>query len=336
MTPCTILDAGLAVGASDWLFQANRPLSVRVSKLIRHLPTVLPEALVQFETMFPSQFSNYSFEYGEFRFRANRYTCQGCRAYSLRLIEKDVRPLASLHCPPAFSRLIQEHDGLVIITGATGSGKSTTQTSVIDFLNHTEAKHITTIEDPIEHLHTSDKCRIDQSELFTDYPSYTEALTEILRQIPDYIVLGELRDYATFEVAINAAETGHLVFATMHTGTADRSISRILDMMPPSKGPEFRSVLAQRLRGVLAQKLVVNTTGKLIPVFELLLQNLAVHNAIKEGTLRDIRDEMRNQSGFGMRTFETSLEQLFRAGEITRETALSAAPNQELLSKRLS
>ncbi|HEY6396463.1 MAG TPA: type IV pilus twitching motility protein PilT [Solirubrobacteraceae bacterium] len=273
---------------------------------------------------------------GTARFRVNAYFQRSAVAAAFRLIPFDVVPLETLGLPPIVADFARRPRGLVLVTGPTGSGKSTTLASLIDVINSSREEHILTIEDPIEFLHQHKKCIVNQRELGTDAMSFADALKAALRQDPDVILLGEMRDLETIGTAITAAETGHLVFATLHTQDTPQTIDRIIDAFPGAQQDQIRAQLAVCLQGIMTQMLLptADGTGRCVAA-EILAPTPAVRNLIREGKSHQIYSVLQTGAAHGMQTMDASLADLARAGKITRKLAESRAHSPEELRRLL-
>lgn len=250
------------------------------------------------------------------RFRINIYHKLSGMAASLRTIRTHSPSLKEISAPPVFLKLTEEKKGLVLVTGPTGCGKSTTLAALIDTINSTKAGHIITIEDPIEYIHTNKRCLISQRELGTHTYSFGNALRAALREDPNYILVGEMRDLETIQLALTAAETGHLVFATLHTMSAVKTIDRIIDSFPAAQQNQVRSMLSESLTAVIAQTLCKKPHGGRIPAFEILISTPAVRNLIREGKSHLIENCLQTGQALGMQTMESSLRELKNKGVI--------------------
>jgi twitching motility protein PilT len=271
---------------------------------------------------------------GHARFRVNAYFQRSAIGAAFRLIPFDIAPLESLGLPPAVAEFANKPRGLVLVTGPTGSGKSTTLASLIDVINQQREEHIMTIEDPIEFLHRHKKCIVNQRELGSDATSFGEALKAALRQDPDVILVGEMRDLETISTAITAAETGHLVFATLHTQDTPQTIDRIIDVFPSAQQGQIRAQLAVALQGIMTQMLLPTADGAgRCAAVEVLLPTPAVRNLIREAKSHQIYSVLQTGGSFGMQTMDASLSQLVRAGKITRQLAESRAHSPEELRR---
>ena len=259
---------------------------------------------------------------GQARFRVNAYFQRAALGIAFRLIPSEIVSLDALGLPPIVHEFGKKPRGFVLVTGPTGSGKSTTLASIIDEVNETREDHIMTIEDPIEFLHRHKKCLINQRELGSDAKSFAAALRGALRQDPDVILVGEMRDLETISTALTAAETGHLVFATLHTQDTAQTVDRIIDVFPPHQQQQVRVQLSVALQGIVAQQLLPTADGASRTVAsEVLVPNAAVRNLIREGKTHQIYSVLQTSSSSGMQTMDSSLAQLVRAGKITRSLA---------------
>ena len=273
---------------------------------------------------------DFSFEVeGLSRFRANVFTRRGKTAAVVRLIPLRVKPLEELGLPAVVERLAGRPHGLILVAGSSGSGKSTTLAALIDRINRTRAKHIITIEDPIEFVHRNHRSVISQREVPGDSPSFASALRMALRQDPDVVLVGEMRDTETIETTLRLAETGHLTLSTLHTRSAPDTIGRILDMFPADQQGRIQSLLSSVLEGIVCQTLVrCRKEAGRAAAAEVLIPNPAIRNLIREQKLHQIRSAMQTgQSGSGMRTLNQSLAQHYLAGRISYESCLEASPD---------
>ena len=269
------------------------------------------------------------------RFRVNVFRQRGSLAAVIRLIHFGLPDPQQLGIPEAVLSLAENKKGLVLITGAAGTGKSTTLACMIDRINHNRDCHIITMEDPIEYIYRHDRAIVTQREISIDTPGYLHALRSALRESPDVILLGEMRDYDTISAAITAAETGVLLFSTLHTSSAANTIGRILDVFPANQQQQVKMQLAQILKGVVCQQLVPSVDGTQIPVFEIMKTTNAVQNMIREDKLHQLDQEMQSGGDQGMCTMDGSLLNLYKQGRITKETALKYATNSEMLERKL-
>jgi twitching motility protein PilT len=258
------------------------------------------------------------------RFRANIHYQRGTLAASIRLLPAKIPTIESLHLPPAMARLAERRNGLVLVTGPTGCGKTSTLAALIDLINTKRRDHIVTIEDPIEYQHPNRSSIVEQIEVGHDTPEFVRSLRSILRQSPDVILVGEMRDPETMATVLTAAETGHLVFSTLHTNDAVQAVNRILDSFPAAQQPQIRQQLSLALRAVVAQQLVPGVDGAgRYPALEIMMASDAVRNLIRRGEDHQLRSQISIGRAEGMMTMERSLVELVRAGRISRETALA-------------
>ena len=261
------------------------------------------------------------------RFRVNAFRQRGAISFAFRVIPKHVPSFKDLRMPPGVRTMAEEHRGLVLVTGATGSGKTTTLAAIIDHINKTRRQHIVTVEDPIEILHEDQGCIVNQREVGIDTESYLAALRRALRQDPDVILIGELRDAESAETALKAAESGHLVFSTMHTIDAAETLGRMIEFFPGIKQAQIRSILAGVLRGIVSQRLLPRTNGGRVAAVEVMVNNARIADLIRESKTEEIPDAIAEGSFFQMQTFEQALIELVIMGDIDREVAANAATN---------
>lgn len=271
------------------------------------------------------------------RFRVNAHFQRGTPALAFRAIPPKVPELKSLNLPDVAVDFANLPQGLVLVTGETGSGKSTSLASMIDYINHRYAFHVITLEDPIEYYIESDKCAIEQREVGTDVTGFHTGLRHVLRQDPDVILIGEMRDLETISTALTAAETGHLVLSTLHTNDASATVERIIDMFPGAQQNQVRSMLANTLKGVICQRLLprIDQPG-MVPVTEVLVMTPAVRNCIRESRVFEIPNIIETNRAAGMHLFDESLKRLFFSGTISRDEALSNARGPTELARALS
>ena len=262
------------------------------------------------------------------RFRVNGFRQRGAISFAFRVIPSEIPNFTRLGLPAGVTRLAEERRGLVLVTGATGSGKTTTLASMIDHINRTRRQHIVTIEDPIEILHPDRGCIVNQREVGLDTASFDQALRRVLRQDPDVILIGELRDTETAHTALQAAESGHLVFSTMHTIDAAETIGRMIEFFPAAKQQQIRSILAGTLRGVISQRLLPRAEGGRVPSIEVMVTNARIQDLIREDRPDEITDAIAAGEYFQMQTFAQSLIELVISGEVDREVAANAATNR--------
>lgn len=345
-----LLTEALDQGVSDVHVMADSPPLFRVNTVLEEtdfdmvtqemshemLREMLPES--KYDAFQQQQDLDFSAEVlGKGRFRVNAHLQRGGVAIAFRAISDNVPELTKLNLPKAVARLTDLTRGLVLVTGDTGSGKSTTMASMIQVMNRKYQKHIITLEDPIEYMLTSDKCAIEQREIGADCPSFSSGLKHVLRQDPDIILVGEMRDLETAAAAITAAETGHLVLSTLHTISASQTIERIIDIYPTGQQNQIRSMLANTLQAVISQTLFkrIDQPG-MIPSVEIMLCNSAIRNCIRENRIFEIPNIIETSRNLGMQTRDTSIQQLFLNGCISQDDALAHAGNSEKLSRALS
>jgi twitching motility protein PilT len=262
------------------------------------------------------------------RFRVNGFKQRGSTSFAFRMIPTEVPGFEHLGVPTGVQRLAEEHRGLILVTGATGSGKSTTLAAVIGHINRTRRQHIVTIEDPIEFLHTDHGCIVNQREVGLDTDSFQQALRRALRQDPDVILIGELRDAESAETALQAAESGHLVLSTMHTVDASETIARMIEFFPGIKQQQIRSIIAGVLRGVVSQRLLPRVGGGRVGAFEVMVNNARIAELIRENKSDEVHDAIDEGEFFDMQTFQQALIRLVVSGEVDQEVAANAATNR--------
>ncbi len=272
------------------------------------------------------------------RFRGNVFFQRGAVAGAFRTIPWEIRSFQELGLPQVVSGLCDKPRGLILVTGPTGSGKSTTLAAMLDKINAERHEHMVTIEDPIEYLHSHKKCLVNQRELHADTRSFPNALRAALRQDPDIVLIGEMRDLETIESALRIAETGHLTLATLHTNSAAQTINRIIDVFSPHQQSQVRAQLSMVLEGILCQSLLPRATGGgRVLAMEILVPNSAIRNLIREDKVHQIYSAMQvGQAKFGMQTFNQSLASLYFKRQITHETALSMSSNPEELQDMIN
>ncbi len=262
------------------------------------------------------------------RFRVNAFRQRGAISFAFRVIPREVPGFDQLRMPAGVRRLANEHRGLVLVTGATGSGKTTTLAAMLDHINRTRNQHIVTIEDPIEILHQDRGCIVNQREIGLDTENFAQALRRVLRQDPDTILIGELRDAETAQTALQAAESGHLVFSTLHTIDAAETVGRMIEFFPPAKQQQIRSVLAGVLRGVVSQRLLPRVGGGRIAAVEVMVTNARIADLIRESRAEEIGDAVAEGAFFDMQTFQQALIDHVLAGVVEREIAANASTNR--------
>ncbi len=266
------------------------------------------------------------------RFRVNVYFQKGALGAAFRAIPEVIKSISELGLPEAVEELTEKPRGLVLVTGPTGSGKSTSLAAMIDKINNTRHEHIMSVEDPIEFLHTHKRCIVNQREVNQDTKSFAQALKHVLRQDPDVILVGEMRDLETISLAVTAAETGHLVFGTLHTQDAPQTVDRIIDVFPPHQQHQIRAQLANALQGIITQTLIPTYDGKRrVVACEVLMPTPGVRNLIREGKNHQIYSAMQTGGKFGMQTMDAALVDLVRRGRISRAEAEKRSSNPEEL-----
>ena len=339
-----LLEATVSAGASDLHLTVGRPATVRRDGVLvpfegvevldnntmtRMVMTLLSET--QATELHDARQVDFSFGIDDLgRFRANAFNQRGSLALALRVIPGKVRSLEALGAPQAATDLLNKPYGLVLVVGPTGSGKSTTLAAMIDRINETKPCHILTIEDPVEFLHSHKMAMINQREVGTDVNSFTDGLRSALREDPDVILLGEMRDLDSISITLTLAETGHLVFATLHTNDASQALDRIVDVFPAEQRDQIQTQLASSLQGVLSQRLLPAEGGGRVAAYEILMGTEPVRNLLREGKTRQLRNVMISGQQDGMQTIEMDLARLVASGIISFDTAaeISAYPKE--------
>ncbi len=345
-----ILQLAHDADASDIHIVSGHQPTMRVHQIVQRmdLPEISPtdaeryfkeiasdEAQSVFERQKDSDFSFAKEKYG--RYRVNAHMQRGMIAMSLRTIKTKVPPLEKLSLPEIISRLTYLPRGLVLVTGDTGSGKSTTLAAMIQAMNERYAKHIITLEDPIEYALESEKCLIEQRELGQDMPTFSSGLKHALRQDPDIILVGEMRDLETTALAISAAETGHLVLSTLHTVNASQTVERIIDMYPAGQQNQIRAMLAGTLQAVVSQTLFTRQdSGGMCPAVEVLLCTPAVRNLIRESRTFEIPNVIETNRAIGMCSLDTAIGELYFNGMVSKEDAIAQAVYPDKLARQLA
>ncbi len=270
------------------------------------------------------------------RQRVNVFRQSGKLAACIRLLNAEIPTLEELKMPPVLLEFAKKRRGLVLVTGPTGAGKSTTLAALVEYINKTRACHVITIEDPIEYRYKQEKATIHQRELGRDVPSFHEALRSALREDPDVILIGEMRDYETISLAMTAAETGHLVFGTLHTSSAAQTVDRIIDACPIHSQDQVRSQLANMIQGIIAQSLIPRSDGKgRVAAVEVMVGTDAIKNLIRSSKINMMETTMAAGSAMGMCTLNDSLAKLYKTGQISYETALEYATDKNEMEKKL-
>jgi len=277
--------------------------------------------------------TDFSFEIpGLARFRVNAFTQARGMGGVFRTIPSNILSLEELGCPPIFKKIAKNPRGLILVTGPTGSGKSTTLAAMVDYLNGEEFGHILTIEDPIEFVHQSKKCLINQREVHRDTLGFNEALRSALREDPDIILVGEMRDQETIRLALTAAETGHLVFGTLHTSSAAKTIDRIIDVFPAAEKAMTRSMLSESLRAVISQTLLKRVGGGRIAAHEIMLATPAIRNLIREDKVPQMYSAIQTGQAVGMQTLDQCLQDMVRKSLVNKVEARGKATNVDLFN----
>ena len=350
MTLDYLLTEAVERNASDIFIVAGTPVRFKVSgmqqwlgedhltpddtkQIIDDIYALAQRPMVNLENNTDDDFSFSTHEMG--RFRVNVFRQRGSMACVIRVIHFGVPDPEKLHIPESVLSLADNRTGLILVTGAAGCGKSTTLACMIDRINRTREAHVITMEDPLEFLHRHNRSIVSQREVYIDTPGYLESLRSALRESPDVILLGEMRDFDAISAAITAAETGVLLFSTLHTSSAANTINRIVDVFPAAQQSQVRSQLAQLIKGIVCQQLVKTTDGSMMPVFEVLKANPAVHNMIREGKLHQLESVMQSASAEGMVTMDSSLLDLYNKGLIDKDTLLTSCNNYEFMVKKL-
>ena len=343
---------GIAIDrkASDLHLSAGVPPCMRVNGLIIRMdfPILTPQDVEEISgSIIDENHKDQLNKFGETdfaysapslgRFRVNVFRQRGSLSMVVRILNLRIPSPEELGIPPAVVDMTDKCRGLVLVTGATGSGKSTTLASLIDVINKTHCYHIITLEDPIEYLHRHGKSIVNQRELGSDTTSFAAALRAALRQDPDVILVGEMRDLETITTAVTAAETGHLVFSTLHTIGAANTVDRIIDVFPPSQQQQIRTQLADVLQCVISQQLIPKSNGKgRVAAMEVMLTNNAIRNHIRESKTFQIPTVMQTNGKFGMKTMDDALFELYSRGQITKDNALLFSQDRVAISKRLA
>ncbi len=272
---------------------------------------------------------------GDIRFRGNGYIRQGAISIALRHIPKQIRSLAELALPPILEEFAMKQQGFFLVVGPVGQGKTTTLASMIEIINQNRAEHIVTIEDPVEYVYEPKKSVIDQREVRVDTDSFGTALKSVFRQDVDVLLIGEMRGLETISAAVTAAETGHLVFSTLHTNNASQTIDRIIDSFPATQQAQIRLQLASSLSGIFSQRLIPRVSGGLVPAYELLINTNAVSNLIREQRTHEINTVIETGSEHGMIDMNRSLVELVEAGEVSIDIARAYSFNPDMLTRML-
>ena len=345
-----ILEYAVIEKASDVFIVAGRSVSIRKNKSIQQLsednlhPTQTQTLLQEIydlagrdmETLKQTGDDDFSFAIPALsRFRVSAYKQRNTFSAVIRIITFSLPNPADLNIPEQIIKLGECKKGMILITGSAGSGKSTTLACIIDHINKTKQKHIITLEDPLEYLHSHDKSIVSQREINIDTENYVTALRAALRQSPDVILLGEMRDYETIDIAMTSAETGHLLFSTLHTIGAANTIERIIDVFPANEQHQIAVQLSLVLTAVISQQLVPTVDGGMTPAFEIMMVNPAIRNIIRENKIPQLDGILYSTNSDTLMSMDASLLKLYQTGKITMETALSYATNPEMLRRKM-
>jgi twitching motility protein PilT len=340
----------LEMGGSDLHITTNSPPQIRVHGHLTPLdmPPLNPAETKALAYSVMTDAQKHRFEEdleldfsfgmkGLARFRANCFNQRGATGAVFRVIPFEIKSFAQLNLPPVVAKLCEKPRGLILVTGPTGSGKSTTLAAMLDKINGERHDHIITIEDPIEFVHQHKSCLVNQREVHADTKSFAAALRASLREDPDVVLIGEMRDLETIEAALRIAETGHLTFGTLHTNSAASTINRIIDVFPAHQQSQIRAQLSLVLEGILCQALVPKTGGGRCMAMEILIPNAAVRNLVREDKIHQIYSAMQaGQDKFGMQTFNQSLATLYLTKQISLEAALQRSSNQDELQEMIN
>ncbi|MBE8525718.1 type IV pilus twitching motility protein PilT [Amycolatopsis sp. H6(2020)] len=343
-----LLEALWQARGTDLLLTAGLPPQLRVHGDLSAVPghpvltgedtrALLAELLTDDQALAWRAAREFDFSFGwrdEARVRGNAFTQRGETVVALRMIPRRIPSMADLGLPPVLADFARRHQGLVLVTGPTGSGKSTTLAAVIDRINSERACHILTVEDPIEYVHEHRRSAVNQREVGTDTESFPAALRSALREDPDVLLVGEMRDLESIRFALTIAETGHLVFATLHTNDTAQSLARMIDVFPAGQQEQVRVQLAAALTGIVYQRLLPRIGGGLVAAFEVLVANTAVRNLIKEGKPHQLRNALVNGRREGMVTLEQSLSQLVAAGLVSPADAAARSLHPQDIDPR--
>ena len=337
-----LLAFGVKNGASDLHLSAGLPPMIRVDGDVRRInvPPLDHKTVhgMVYDIMNDKQRKDYeefletdfSFEIkGLARFRVNAFNQNRGAGAVFRTIPSKILTLEELNCPPIFKEISDNPRGIVLVTGPTGSGKSTTLAAMIDYKNNVEYGHILTIEDPIEFVHESKKCLINQREVHRDTLGFNEALRSALREDPDIILVGELRDLETIRLALTAAETGHLVFGTLHTSSAAKTIDRIIDVFPAAEKDMVRSMLSESLRAVISQTLLKKVGGGRVAAHEIMIGTPAIRNLIREDKVAQMYSAIQTGQQYGMQTLDQNLTELVQRGTVSKQEARLRAAHKD-------
>ncbi len=341
-----LLEFAYQQDASDLHISAGEPPMIRVSGDMKKIkvPAISADDTLTmiYDIMDDSQRKvfeeksdiDFAMQLGEkARFRVNVFRQQRGVGAVFRKIPTEILSLEQLGMPKILYDLVKHEKGLVLVTGPTGSGKSTTLAGMINQINETVEGHILTVEDPVEFVHKTKKCLVNQREVGPHTKSFASALKAALREDPDYILVGEMRDLETIQLALTAAETGHLVFGTLHTSSAPKTVDRIIDVFPPEQQEQVRAMISESVQAIITQSLCKKVGGGRVAALEILIGTTAVRNLIREGKIHQIPSVMQTSKGVGMQTLEKHLLELVENGKITRETAKEKSGNPNLFKE---
>lgn len=339
-----LLAFGVKNGASDLHLSAGLPPMIRVDGDIKRINVPPLEHKVVHSLVYDIMNDKQRKDYEEFletdfsfeipdlaRFRVNAFNINKGAAAVFRTIPSKVLTMEELGCPAIFRDISDNPRGVVLVTGPTGSGKSTTLAAMMDYKNEKEHGHILTIEDPIEFVHESKKCLMNQREVHRDTMGFSEALRSALREDPDVILVGEMRDLETIRLALSAAETGHLVFGTLHTSSAAKTVDRIVDVFPAAEKDMVRAMLSESLRAVIAQTLLKKIGGGRVAAHEIMIGTPAIRNLIRENKIAQMYSAIQTGQSIGMQTLDQNLKELVDRGTITKEDARNKAVNKDAM-----
>ena len=346
-----MLKAAVEKGASDIFIVSGLPLAYKINNSIQNqseeklYPDATRRMILEIyelasqrdpKRLLEKGDDDFSFSLvGVSRFRVSTYKQRGSLAAVIRVVKFDLPDPAQLGVPQTVLDLGRLKKGLVLVTGPAGSGKSTTLACMIDLINRSRNCHVITLEDPIEYLHSHKKSVVSQREISNDTESYVTALRAALRQAPNVILLGEMRDYETISTALTAAETGHLVFSTLHTVGAANTIDRVIDAFPPNQQPQIRVQLSMVLQAIVSQQLIPAKDGSVAPAFEIMKVNGAIRNMIRESKVHQIDTVIYSSAGEGMISMDASILELYRQGKISAEEAMTCAAAPAALAKKM-
>jgi len=351
MKAIDLLSAAVAQNASDIFLVPGMPFSYKIgSRIINQNEEKLSQA--QMEELITELYElagnrtmekvrehgddDFSFALpGVYRFSSSVFSQRGSLAAVIRVVTFELPDYRTLNIPETVMDIARMTKGFILVTGPAGSGKTTTLACIIDKINNTRNSHVITLEDPLEYLHRHKKSVVTQREVTTDTDSYVTGLRAALRQAPDVILLGEMRDYETIRIAMTAAETGHLVISTLHTVGAANTIDRIIDNFPPNQQQQIRMQLSMVVQAVVSQQLIPAVDGSVYPAFEIMFFNNAIRNMIREAKTHQIDSVIATGQGEGMISMDTSLLSLYKEGKITRENAIIYSGNSELMAKKI-